>query len=112
MEPFLYTLVVFLVGGLTGGVGDFMLLLIPVWACAISATAYGEGCGLRTASARSAHCHCAVAVVIIGMTDHRLFSSAGCLMSASFESIETAAMVSVPYEFISVTFSGLYLQLG
>lgn len=33
-------------------------------------------------------------------------------MSASFESIETAAMVSVPYEFISVTFSGLYIQLG
>ncbi|XP_052129379.1 protein scarlet-like [Frankliniella occidentalis] len=76
VEPFLYTLVVFLVGGLTGGIADFCLLLVPVWACAIAATAYG------------------------------------CLMSASFESIETAAMVSVPYEFISVTFSGLYLQLG
>lgn len=76
VEPFLYTLVVFLVGGLTGGITDFLLLLVPVWACAIAATAYG------------------------------------CLMSASFESIETAAMVSVPYEFISVTFSGLYIQLG
>lgn len=76
VEPFLYTLVVFLVGGLTGGIVDFLLLLVPVLSCAIAATAYG------------------------------------CLMSASFESIETAAMVSVPYEFISVTFSGLYIQLG
>ncbi|XP_068085595.1 protein scarlet-like [Anabrus simplex] len=36
----------------------------------------------------------------------------GCVMSAAFESVATATLVSVPIEFVTLTFSGLFLQLG
>nr|WOD55115.1 ABCG transpoter Redboy [Hymenopus coronatus] len=36
----------------------------------------------------------------------------GCLWSASFESVTTASLLSVPVDFISLIFSGLFLQLS
>nr|CAD7449860.1 unnamed protein product [Timema bartmani] len=36
----------------------------------------------------------------------------GSVMSASFESVSTASLLSVPVDFISVIFSGIFIQLG
>ncbi|XP_047115879.1 protein scarlet-like [Schistocerca piceifrons] len=36
----------------------------------------------------------------------------GCVMSAAFESVSTASLVSVPIDFLTLTFSGIYLHLG
>lgn len=33
-------------------------------------------------------------------------------MSATFDSLETAALISVPHELIGIMFSGIYLNLG
>ncbi|KAF7991387.1 hypothetical protein HCN44_002949 [Aphidius gifuensis] len=39
-------------------------------------------------------------------------TAVGCLMSASFESVDTASLLSVPIDFITLVFSGIYLHLG
>ncbi|XP_063978757.1 protein scarlet-like [Diachasmimorpha longicaudata] len=39
-------------------------------------------------------------------------SALGCLMSASFKSIDTASLLSVPIDFLMLIFSGIYLHLG
>ncbi|XP_043486413.1 protein scarlet-like [Polistes fuscatus] len=39
-------------------------------------------------------------------------SALGFLMSASFDSIDTASLISVPIDFISLMFSGIFLHLG
>jgi hypothetical protein len=36
----------------------------------------------------------------------------GYLMSAIFKSINTASLLSVPIDFLTLIFSGLFLQLG
>ncbi|KAK7789773.1 hypothetical protein R5R35_013941 [Gryllus longicercus] len=36
----------------------------------------------------------------------------GCVMSAAFESVATASLLSVPIDFLTLMFSGLFLQLG
>ncbi|XP_011311325.1 protein scarlet [Fopius arisanus] len=38
-------------------------------------------------------------------------SAVGCLMSASFKSIDTASLLSVPIDFLTLIFSGIYLHL-
>jgi hypothetical protein len=40
--PFFYTLLIFCVVGLNGGVLGFLALCVPVMMCAASATAYGK----------------------------------------------------------------------
>ncbi|KAF4528832.1 hypothetical protein B566_EDAN015032 [Ephemera danica] len=74
IAPFVYTLIVFCIVGLNGGIFGFITLCLPVMMCAASATAFG------------------------------------CMMSASFESISTASLVSVPIEIISLTLSGIFLK--
>ncbi|KAK2584946.1 hypothetical protein KPH14_002539 [Odynerus spinipes] len=39
-------------------------------------------------------------------------SALGLLMSASFDSIDTASLISVPIDFLSLLFSGIFLHLG
>ncbi|XP_015587459.1 protein scarlet isoform X2 [Cephus cinctus] len=39
-------------------------------------------------------------------------SALGCLMSAAFQSVATASLFSVPLDFITLMFSGLFLHLG
>lgn len=39
-------------------------------------------------------------------------SATGLLISASFDSIDTASLVSVPIDFVGLMFSGIFLHLG
>lgn len=36
----------------------------------------------------------------------------GCSVSAAFKSIDTASLLSVPIDFLTLIFSGIYLHLG
>nr|CAD7396935.1 unnamed protein product [Timema poppensis] len=46
------------------------------------------------------------------LKDEENLGSGGSVMSASFESVSTASLLSVPVDFISVIFSGIFIQLG
>lgn len=39
-------------------------------------------------------------------------SAVGCVLSASFKSVDTASLFSVPLDFLSLIFCGIYLHLG